>query len=170
MVKCGPPRMLSPSIVSKLSSSHWPATRSGKYQPFGGAGRRSRLRPSRSPWRPQDVADGADRGQRLEALLLEVSMDGRCAVLAQGASFFEPPASGKDPLLGGAWGAARLLRSRRTILPVEPVDAFSLGASDPILDGGERDAEGACDGLHGLSASDGSDHLSPLFCGEFFEP
>jgi len=118
----------------------------------------------------EDASDGAHRGQRLDALLLEVSMDGRCAVLAQGASFLEPLASGKHTLLDGVWGASRLLRSGRTVLPVYAVESFSLGVSDPILDGGERNMEGACDGSHGLSTSHSGDHLASLICGELFEP
>ena len=48
-----PPRKTKPSIVSNESSSLTPDATSGRYQPIGGGGLRTRVRPSRMPrrWR-----------------------------------------------------------------------------------------------------------------------
>jgi hypothetical protein len=130
--------------------------------PAGRRGGPSRARAAvQGPAPVEDAADGPRRGEWRDALGLQGIADGAGAELAQVAPVLQLDAEGQHEILQVLRGAVdRPVTAGGLRREVDPIEAASFGPRDPEPDGGQGDAEAACDLAEGSAAAGGGDHLT----------
>src|SRR5262249_4724856 len=108
-----------------------------------GGGRGSPLTPLavEGPTAVQDTVDGPDGWQGLDPLVVQFVADGLGTMKAEVAVLSQVFSDPQDQGFQVGVGATRVMRCRRPIGPIDPVEAWAFGASDPAEDRGRADTE-----------------------------
>src|SRR5437667_3973876 len=83
----------------------------------------------------QDASDGAPRRQRGEVALSQVALKGGVPILAQGAALFQFSPHGQNQIHGSESGPSSVTSDGRTIVPLHAIQALTVGATDPVMQG-----------------------------------
>ena len=135
-----------------------------------------RRRPSHAAASIQDAmpskntADRRNCGTRLNLSGLHFAVNGGRSVFAQHALLLQPFSQPKHFLFDFLRGALRVARSPRPIRPIDPIEAFSLRPSNPVLNGTQRNPEATSHGtLRDFFASSGGNQTATLIGSQLFD-
>jgi hypothetical protein len=107
---------------------------------------------------PEDAVDGPLRGQRFDAAGPEGIADRLGPEETQVALGLQSAAHFEDQVFEGGGGPLGGMGDRRTIRPIDPVEALAERIADPAIDGGGAHAEIPRDLLLRLSPPNGLNH------------
>jgi hypothetical protein len=116
-----------------------------------------------SPSSFEDSSDGSNGrdGSEPEFSLsaAELSVDGGGAELAEVAGLSQFFTEAEDQLFEGVRGGALLASTAPPAREVHAIESLASGMGNPMLNGGEADAEAGGDGPHWVAITDGSHDL-----------
>jgi hypothetical protein len=121
------------------------------------------LTPIESPVALQYPTNGPNAGRMGDSPSEQFAADRIGTVFSQVAGLFEFSTKAQHQILDRRICPPRMVGAMRAVAPIDAVEPLPPCSGDPELDGGESDAELACNGSLRHATTDSADHGASLF-------